>query len=621
MALGAVQSGYAGETYAYRRRNSAREEFYGDISSAVQMMEDESENDSKVIGLAMIPYGDSNVSYGMKARYAAESTPEDPVIQVAVGCGGEQVSYKVNVNEVDPRNASQLEIFALLSYSDDQGISDGGTFGSYHRMKIYADNAQMNGYWEGNENWDDFVNAKHDWIDIITRITDDYSQAGVYSQSLNGQKLNETLSHFSIQHVDFDNLKIVDKTADAFSHYELNIPGNVLKAWLEAVGEMGGDRIDNDMYSHMTFALIRRFSQVREEDPAGDPIEAALRAAREAMQELGYQLAPELEGLSEVQRELENERAFYQSFVQKLEKLRENGTEENVKNIKTAGKSDDAEEAEDIDLMQLLRERMEEIFVMVKNGDTEPSFQIGNSSFTVKEWERFLERFDDIEDAIRELMRERIEKRTIEEGEAAEREAASIEAAGEAADGSMTFSKAIEEINMLISESTKCTYPASTPGQEDIMYITWYTEEGIFCRKAGQREGYEWSVYFEGKEDYSRVMEFLGRFDREDNLRFAAHENFWQDFLKGEIDLDGFMEFYAGTDHGVPDYTVSRDGSIYIDREKIQWAKYMNSLGNRLYTREEMMQMQEKLIEANKAKLTKRNLSDWQYLTKWNERR
>ena len=169
----------------------------------------------------------------------------------------------------------------------------------------------------------------------------------------------------------------------------------------------------------------------------------------------------------------------------------------------------------------------------------------------------------------------------------------------------MTFSKGIEEINMLISESTKCTYPASTPGQEDIMYITWYTEEGIFCRKAGQREGYEWSVYFENKEDYSRVMDFLGRFDREDNLRFAAHENFWQDFLKGEIDLDGFMDFYAGTDHGVPDYTVSRDGSMYIDREKIQWAKYMNSLGNRLYTREEMMQMQEELIEANKAKLTK----------------
>ena len=44
---------------------------------------------------------------------------------------------------------------------------------------------------------------------------------------------------------------------------------------------------------------------------------------------------------------------------------------------------------------------------------------------------------------------------------------------------------------------------------------------------------------------------------------------------------------------------------MYVDRDKVQWAKYMNAPGVKLYTREEMMKMQEELIEANKAKLTK----------------
>lgn len=74
------------------------------------------------------------------------------------------------------------------------------------------------------------------------------------------------------------------------------------------------------------------------------------------------------------------------------------------------------------DPVQQIRKRMEELFDRMKKGETETTFQIGNSTFTIKEWERFLERFDDIEDAIRELMRERIEKRKDEAEEEAIRE-------------------------------------------------------------------------------------------------------------------------------------------------------------------------------------------------------
>lgn len=506
MSLGAVQSEYTGASYRYRRTTGVGEEFYGETSRAAQMTEDEGENQGKVIGLTMIPYGDTNKRYGMKAQYAAESTPDHPVIQVTSNYGGKQTVYKVDVNEVEPRNASQLEMFALLSYSDDKGISKGGSFGSYHQMKVYADNAQMNGYWEGNGDLDSFADVKYDWIAIMNRMTDDYSQAGIYSQYLKSQELVLTLSHFSIRHVDFDNLKIEDRSADTFSHYELNIPQNIMKAWLEVAGESGAGGISNDRFSHMTSVMIQRFSQYQ--DVTGNPIEAALQAAREALNALEYPLTFELEGVSEIQKELEEERGFYQSFIAKLEKLQESGNE-------AESTSDETTAVETVDLMQFIRERIAEIFVKVKNGDTEESFQIGNSSFTIKEWKDFLEKFDDIEDAIKELMKEEQEKRD-EEAETPETP---------------------ETISALVSESTRCSYPSSVPGQEDALYITWYTEEGIFCRKAGQSQGYEWSVRFESREDYLKVMEFLKRFNKEDDMRFAAHKDFWEHFLKDEIDI------------------------------------------------------------------------------------
>ena len=86
-------------------------------------------------------------------------------------------------------------------------------------------------------------------------------------------------------------------------------------------------------------------------------------------------------------------------------------------------------------------------------------------------------------------------------------------------------------------------YETADPDDDDIRYITWYTEEGIFCRKAGQAEGYEWAITFENTEQYDKVMEFIGQFPSDWNMRFAAHENFWNDFLNDEIDICiGFNE-------------------------------------------------------------------------------
>ena len=136
--------------------------------------------------------------------------------------------------------------------------------------------------------------------------------------------------------------------------------------------------------------------------------------------------------------------------------------------------------------------------------------------------------------------------------------------------------------------------------KEDI-YLIAVDRNGIRCSKPGQDE-YEWEILFTDESQYENATEFLnyaGKFM--DNFLFAAHENFWEDYLNGNMDVDNFKEFLEGTNNGIPDYSITVGDSMYVDKEKIQWAQYMNPLGIKFYTAEEMAQMQAELIEKNTA--------------------
>ena len=168
------------------------------------------------------------------------------------------------------------------------------------------------------------------------------------------------------------------------------------------------------------------------------------------------------------------------------------------------------------------------------------------------------------------------------------------------------------QVNMLVSETIQARFPLEELDEEgnrkEDIYLIAVDKYGIHCSKPGQDE-YEWEILFTDESQYEKAVEFLncaGEFM--DNFRFAAHENFWEDYLNGNMDVDGFKKFLEGTNNGTPDYSITVGDSMYIDREKVQWAQYMNPLGTKLYTAEEMMKMQAELIEKNKATLHK--LSD-----------
>lgn len=309
--------------------------------------------------------------------------------------------------------------------------------------------------------------------------------------------------------------------------------------------------------------------------------------------------------------------------------------------------------AEDLTLREQILAHMEEMAKKVRDGKVEPSFQIGGQTFTIKEWEKLLADFDDAEEALQELIKEQIvevEKQAAKEaarraaegkpdgdGTAAAVTSVSVpeaaqpkaEAGGSvanpkpAAGGGAAASGHVgpgndncidEEVTdpeelaaLLTDEVTKCSYPTDDPKNKH-WFITCYGKDGIMCREAYMENGKWvnrecWSLSYTEPGQYEKVMHFLQRFPQDANLRFASHEEFWKDFLAGEIDEDDFVNFFeTSTDKdGVPNYTYEKDGSTYIDREKMKYAKYMNDFGAQFYTGEEMDLIWRAVIHENSA--------------------
>ena len=535
----------------------------------------ETEDEGEFLGLTMVPEEGQSVTYGIRAMLSEKSTPDNPIVQVVSNLGGKKVIYNVEVNKVNPNNATQLEMFALLSYTDKMGITDGGTFGSHQQLEVYGGNASRIGYCGSLSGADVFLNERFDWTSIMEKMVEVYKDAGIENQAEDCKALFDFFATYT------ENNEVNDNTSIDFSRFAPNAPEEVRKAFCEAAEETGYyEYSGKGKMNYISQILVRQVENRQNgvknyTDVFGGSIASALQAAREILYDLENPLMPDNQRSEDIIKYREQEKEFYRAFIEKLEGL--TGT-------------DTVDTEETVDYAKILEEKINEIFAKIQNGDTEASYQIGSQSFTEKEWEEFLDKFDSVEEAIQELMKEEQARKEAEEAKKED-----------------VFTN--DASTLLTAESTSCVYETADPDDDDIRYITWYTEEGIFCRKAGQTEGYEWSITFENKEQYDKVMEFIGQFPSDWNMRFAAHENFWNDFLNDEIDMDGFMEFINGTNKGVPDYSITVGDSMYIDKDKMQWAKYTNPLETRFYTAEEMHQMQMEIIAANEAKLTK--LTDW----------
>ncbi len=64
---------------------------------------------------------------------------------------------------------------------------------------------------------------------------------------------------------------------------------------------------------------------------------------------------------------------------------------------------------------QVIRDRIEYLADKIKDGDTEVTYPIGAGSFTEREWTKLIEKYDAIQEEMKEMMQEEEEKRKEKE--------------------------------------------------------------------------------------------------------------------------------------------------------------------------------------------------------------
>lgn len=450
----------------------------------------ESSNNGKKIGITTVG------NKGYIAMYADSSTEQNPIVKVG--------DYEVRVKEVDPHNATKMEMFALMSYLDDQGLTDNQGMKSFNKMTAYAAQAEYNGYCSGIADENEAWTKERDWIAILGNAKESYyKNPQTYEQGLECDKI-------------IDNLRKYSDVAFNFDVNIANIPQDAKRIDI-ASGDEG--------IAHLEHGIKKIVTAVNPEDGkeyltyfTKDTI---VCQSTEENGETVWTMK-----ITEEQSELLNK--YFENFEANHgeETKWYSGDEMGMVSSKGfwigffegAETGNEIQDISDEDYMELIRKQIEEMQEKLDNDEVNESFQIGGQTFTVEEWDEFLKKFDSIQDAMEALMQERHAKM--------EKQQLNSE---EVIDGATA--------EMIVSESTSCSYPDDSNG-EDVLHITWYTEEGIYCRKAGQTEGYEWYIPFENKEQYDKVMEYIGQLPKDSNWRFASQESFWQEFLYGEISVD-----------------------------------------------------------------------------------
>ena len=260
MSIGAV--GCSTDFYrAGYRKNSSNDSVskFTTMGSATQ--ETMSSNNGKTIGVTTAG------NAGLLAKYADSSTPAEPIIKVG--------DYEVRVNDVDPNNATELEMFALMSYMEDVGMIEKHGMASYSKMKAYASQSEYDGVCSGIYDEQAFWDKKQDWFAIIDNAKQTFSgMTETYSQSVECGKL---LSYFEKWNTKVSSRDLFSEAVQKFRD-DNQLTAQELKEekdWREMTDEEWDKMIEGvDEYIDAFKERLRQLKEIQDE--------AAQKAALEA---------------------------------------------------------------------------------------------------------------------------------------------------------------------------------------------------------------------------------------------------------------------------------------------------------------------------------------------------
>ena len=265
MGINGVGSFYA-QNYDVPNRGRANRgktsvDDFASMGSATSLSE--SSDNGKRIGLTAV----GNVGY--IAMYADSSTEQDPIVKVG--------DYEVRVKDVDPNNATKMEMFALMSYMDDKGLTNNTGMKSFNKMTAYSSQAEYNGYCSGIYDENAAWTVERDWIGILGNAKETFfSIPQTYNQGLECEKIIENLKKWSDTSSDDENTdyqkilserknEIYEKVKNGDTEESFQIGGSSFteKEWDKLLAEV--DDITEEMREAMRDEHEKRFAETVKE--------------------------------------------------------------------------------------------------------------------------------------------------------------------------------------------------------------------------------------------------------------------------------------------------------------------------------------------------------------------
>ena len=265
MGIYGVGSFYAQNYDVPNRGRATRGKTSGDdfasMGSATSLSE--SSDNGKRIGLTAV----GNVGY--IAMYADSSTEQDPIVKVG--------DYEVRIKDVNPNNATKMEMFALMSYMDDKGLTNNTGMKSFNKITAYSSQAEYNGYCSGIYDENAAWTLERDWIGILGNAKETFfSIPQTYNQGLECEKIIENLKKWSDTSSDDENTdyqkilserknEIYEKVKNGDTEESFQIGGSSFteKEWDKLLAEV--DDITEEMREAMREEHEKRFAEAVKE--------------------------------------------------------------------------------------------------------------------------------------------------------------------------------------------------------------------------------------------------------------------------------------------------------------------------------------------------------------------
>ena len=130
------------------------------------MIGNNAETDNKnILENTVITASSSNAKYEMTAEYADNFSEETPFIKVTINNADNKQERLINIDEINLRNASVAEVFALYSYAGAHEKNMGFSASIWNTLT---------GYVKNNAAYD----QKSDWTAMVEETRDEYMSSG-----------------------------------------------------------------------------------------------------------------------------------------------------------------------------------------------------------------------------------------------------------------------------------------------------------------------------------------------------------------------------------------------------------------------------------------------------------